>query len=257
MYGVVLMMALSGAGEAPQCHYSCGCYSCGCYGCSCYGCSCYGCSCYGGYGGHGRHGHGCYGCSCYGYSCYSCSCYGCSCYGCSCYGGYGCSCYGGYGCSCYGCYGCSCYGASVYGYYGPTVDGGVPVGPTGPPAMGAPGLPPTTPPGPPAPPMPHPGKTSAPSPLTNARTPATIQVSVPAQTVLYFDGIKMTSTSTSRRFSTPPLETGKTYFYNVRAEVERDGQTVTTTQRVVVRAGEMAQIQINFNPTGSLVSHQD
>jgi len=132
----------------------------------------------------------------------------------------------------------------VYGYYAPVVES--PVAPPGAAPM-------------PPPPPPPPTKTSLPVPpsTTYFRTPATIQVSVPAQAVLYFDGVKMSSSSDSRRFSTPPLESGKTYFYNVKAEVERDGQIVTTTQHVVVRAGQQTQVQINFTPTGSLVARQD
>lgn len=84
MYSVVLMAALTTAGEAPACHWRGGC--CGCsgsyYSCSggCYGGGCSGCwgGCSGCWGGGYSYGcHGCYG-GCYG------SCYG-SCYGC--YGG--------------------------------------------------------------------------------------------------------------------------------------------------------------------------
>ena len=96
MYGVVLVMALAGSAEAPDCH---GCHR-SCYGGGCYGGGCYGGGyggCYGGcYGGGWGRGHGC--CGCYGGG------YG-GCYG----GGYG-GCYGGgYG----GCYG-GCYGGGVY-----------------------------------------------------------------------------------------------------------------------------------------------
>jgi uncharacterized protein (TIGR03000 family) len=99
MYGVVLVMALAGSAEAPDCHNRCGCHGGGYGGYS----GCYG----GGYGGcyGGGYGRGCYGGG-----------YG-GCYG----GGYG-GCYGGgYG----GCYGGGggCYGGG--GYYGQPVDGGV------------------------------------------------------------------------------------------------------------------------------------
>jgi len=59
MYSVVLMVAMTGAPEAPSCGHACGChgsYYAGCYG-ACYG-GCYGCGgCYGsgygyGYGGY-------------------------------------------------------------------------------------------------------------------------------------------------------------------------------------------------------------
>ena len=101
MYSVVLVVALAGSAEAPDCHRSHGCQG-GCYG----GCS-------GSYGGCSGSYGGCYGAS-----------YG-GCYG----GGYG-GCMGGYG----GCYGggyggCSgspyggCYGGGYGGCYG-----GIPYG---------------------------------------------------------------------------------------------------------------------------------
>jgi uncharacterized protein (TIGR03000 family) len=91
MYSVVLVMALAGGAEAPDCHRN----SCGCMGNVSYG-GCYGgCNggCFGGCRG-GLFGHGCRG-----------GCYGGGCYG----GGYGGGCYGGsYG-------GCTGGGVMIYG----------------------------------------------------------------------------------------------------------------------------------------------
>jgi uncharacterized protein (TIGR03000 family) len=92
MYGVVLVMAMAGGAEAPDCHKQ---SSCGCYGggyAACYG---------GGYGGcygvgYGR--GGCYGGGGYGYG---------GCYGGGGYGGGGCYGGGGYG-------GGGCYGGGIY-----------------------------------------------------------------------------------------------------------------------------------------------
>jgi uncharacterized protein (TIGR03000 family) len=68
MYSVVLVMALAGGAEAPDCHRGCcGFVSCGCFG-GCGGCrGCYG-GCYGCYGGCGGCYGGCGGCygGCYG-----------------------------------------------------------------------------------------------------------------------------------------------------------------------------------------------
>jgi uncharacterized protein (TIGR03000 family) len=102
MYSVVLVVALAGSAEAPDCHHSCVGSCVGSYG-----------GCYGVGHGHGR-GHGCYGGGyggCYGSSyggCYGSS-YG-GCYG----GGYG-GCYGGYA---------SCAGYSPYGGCGGAIYGG-------------------------------------------------------------------------------------------------------------------------------------
>jgi uncharacterized protein (TIGR03000 family) len=74
--------------------------------------------------------------------------------------------------------------------------------------------------------------------------PATIQVSLPANATLTIDGAATRSTSANRTFATPTLETGKEYYYSLTAEYVRDGQTVTATKRVAVRAG--AESRVNF-----------
>ena len=93
-------------------------------------------------------------------------------------------------------------------------------------------------------------KLPAPSvPPGTVRAPATIQVNSPTEAVIYFDGFRTTVLG-NRLFTTPVLEPGKTYFYNVRIEMNRDGQTVTTENRVTVRAGDQAQLAVDVTPTG-------
>jgi uncharacterized protein (TIGR03000 family) len=232
MYSVVLMMALTTGtdavdfGHRNRCSggYGChggggyGCYGGGGYGCSggCYGGGGYGCSggCYGGYG-------GCYG----GYGRYGCSGgYG----GCSGgYAGYGCSggyggCSGGYaGYGCSGGYGC-CGGGAVYG-------GGMMVAPVQPEQV------PVTP------------KKATGKEEVRGPTPATILVTLPASAKLSIDGSATTSTSSTRRFVSPPLELGSTYVYTLRAEI--NGQT--QSQEVRVRPGEITRTQFTF-PTAAV-----
>jgi uncharacterized protein (TIGR03000 family) len=57
------------------------------------------------------------------------------------------------------------------------------------------------------------------------------------------------STETRRVFNTPDLEPGREYFYTMRVEYTRDGQPVTETRRVVVRAG--AETVASFAPQKS------
>ncbi|MFN4258166.1 MAG: TIGR03000 domain-containing protein [Gemmataceae bacterium] len=164
------------------------------------GCGCWGCGCWGC--------HKC-GCGCWGCHKCGCGCYGCGCYGChGCYGCYGChGCYGCYGC--YGCHGCHCAGYSVT----------VPVY--------------TTPATPPAEMIPAP-KPVEPAPNGSAR----LIINVPEDAKLYIDDHEMKTPAGQRVFRTPQLEAGQTYYYIVRAEVERDGQTISDSKRVLVRAGE-------------------
>jgi uncharacterized protein (TIGR03000 family) len=218
MYSVVLLMALSGGAEAPDCHRSCH----GCSGCSSSYCGGYcggGCSssCHGGgglFGGHGCHGGGglfgghhrssCHGCS----GCYSCACSGC--YG----GGYGGGCYGGCYGGCAGCAGCA-------GYY--PAGGGMMM------EM-------------------KPGEKIKDMPKEKGKeevsAPATIVLSLPADAQLTIDGAATTSASASRTFLTPELAPATDFVYTLSAKIVRNGETLTATEKVTVRAGE--ETRVNF-----------
>jgi len=253
MYSIVLMMALGNGSALPAAadvppgktyrygnHLAAQAAKHGCKGC-CGGC------------------YGCYGCcgGCYGYSCYGCcgGCYGGYSYGCcgGCYGGYssGCcgGCYGGYssGC-CGGCYGydAGSYGGQVIysdGGYSSGADSGTSVAPaTGDKPAPAPKKPETL------------KKPAAPSD-TRGPAPATIVVTLPADARLSFNGAATTSTSGTRVFNSPALEPEQTYVYTIKAELVRDGQTVTVAREVKVRAGEETRVQVEFQTaTASVVS---
>lgn len=174
-------------------------WKCGCAG-ACYGCGgCYG-ACYGGCG-------GCGGCGGYGYynPCFnSCACYGASAY--SCYGYCAGYCYGGY-----------CMGG--FTSYAPAI-----IAP--PPAGKQPEVVP--------PPKPKQPKESD----TSLNEQARLIIEVPADAQLFIDGQPMKTTADRRVFRTPKLDRKLTYYYDVKAEVVRDGKTVTSTKRVILRAGE-------------------
>jgi len=72
--------------------------------------------------------------------------------------------------------------------------------------------------------------------------PGTVLVKLPADASLFVDGAPTSLSSDSRRFQTPPLEAGKDYYYTVRIEAMRNGEKVTQSQRVIVRAGHSAEV---------------
>jgi uncharacterized protein (TIGR03000 family) len=74
---------------------------------------------------------------------------------------------------------------------------------------------------------------------------AKLTVQLPEDAKFYVDGILMKSSSAKRSFITPPLEVGKTYFYNLKAEMVRDGQTVTVTGQVIVQPGQNLQATLS------------
>jgi uncharacterized protein (TIGR03000 family) len=127
--------------------------------------------------------------------------------------------------------------------------------------MGAPVMPGTVLPGPAAGkggtplPTPEPGKGGTKkdgkkAPTDEETSTGTIQVSLPAEARLTVDGRLTTSTSSSRTLISPNLEPGYDYFYTLRAEIVRDGQTLTQTQRVAVRAGDQTRVSFDFSPSG-------
>jgi uncharacterized protein (TIGR03000 family) len=83
--------------------------------------------------------------------------------------------------------------------------------------------------------------------------PATIVVSLPAEAKLTIDDAATRSTSSVRVFSTPTLDNGKDFFYTLKAEIVRDGQTVTATKKVAVRAGEETRVALEF-PVANVAS---
>jgi uncharacterized protein (TIGR03000 family) len=80
----------------------------------------------------------------------------------------------------------------------------------------------------------------------NLERPATIVVRLPVNARLMIEGQPTQSMSGERVFVSPPLEPGKTYSYNLKAEIDRNGEKATTTQSVDVRAGETSRVALNF-----------
>ena len=78
-------------------------------------------------------------------------------------------------------------------------------------------------------------------------------MNVPANARVSFNGQPTTSRSTSRVFVTPPRSPGRAYYYEVEAQVERDGQTRTVTRRIPVRAGQELRQAITFPPAAQVV----
>ena len=93
------------------------------------------------------------------------------------------------------------------------------------------------------PPAPPPRVVSVPAPRP-AAAPATVLVRLPADARLTIDGDATVSTGAARRFASPPLTAGRTYYYTLSAEVLRDGRRLTVTHRVAVRAGQESAVEL-------------
>jgi uncharacterized protein (TIGR03000 family) len=209
MYSVVMMMAMTGAPEMPAFGFRRN----GCDG----GCAGYNAGCAGGRGGRGCRGDdgGCWGGG--GKRARK-------------RGGNGCCGYNaGCGCNGYAQANCGCFGqmAAVSGCGGCGGAVGVPMG-----------VPAQTPAPPAMPPK------DAGTPASTMAAPATIVVSLPADANLKIDGTATTQTSGTRHFTTPTLAAGQTFVYTLTAEVVRNGETLSSVQKITVRAGEQTNVSL-------------
>jgi uncharacterized protein (TIGR03000 family) len=77
---------------------------------------------------------------------------------------------------------------------------------------------------------------------------ARITVKLPADARLYVDGKLCPLTSDTRAFTTPELIAGQKYYYALKAEVVRGGETHTARKRVIVEAGKDVAVEFTELP---------
>jgi uncharacterized protein (TIGR03000 family) len=82
-------------------------------------------------------------------------------------------------------------------------------------------------------------------------TQATVVVHVPEDAKLIVDGVPANMTSDTRTFVTPDLLPGRTYYYMITAEIQRNGRTIAHTEKVLVRAGEISRVNFRDMKTES------
>jgi uncharacterized protein (TIGR03000 family) len=83
-------------------------------------------------------------------------------------------------------------------------------------------------------------------PITASAQPAEIVVHVPAKAKVFVEDRPTKLAGPERRFETADLQRGRAYTYSIRAELDRDGRTLTETKRVTVRAGETADVRFEL-----------
>jgi uncharacterized protein (TIGR03000 family) len=74
----------------------------------------------------------------------------------------------------------------------------------------------------------------------------TLVIDLPADAKLTIEDQPMTSTSATRTFTSPALEFGKNYTYTLKAEIVREGKTLSTTREVKVKAGEDVRVSLDI-----------
>jgi uncharacterized protein (TIGR03000 family) len=79
-------------------------------------------------------------------------------------------------------------------------------------------------------------------------------VELPAGASLYIQGHLSRSTREQRHFTSPQLEAGRSYPYDLRVELVRDGKPVVETRTVVVKPGEV--VRANFKEAADVSTVQ-
>jgi uncharacterized protein (TIGR03000 family) len=83
------------------------------------------------------------------------------------------------------------------------------------------------------------------------RSTAYIDIRVPANADLWFQGVKTRQQGSVRRFITPPLAPDREYAYTVRATWRVNGKRVSQRHRVVVRPGDWVRLNWTSGTRGT------
>jgi uncharacterized protein (TIGR03000 family) len=83
-----------------------------------------------------------------------------------------------------------------------------------------------------------------------------LNVRVPGEAQIWIDGDKTQQTGSFRRFLSPQLDQGKSYVYTIKGEWQQpNGQKISRTRKVTVRAGEAVDIDLG-RPTQQELQQQ-
>jgi uncharacterized protein (TIGR03000 family) len=85
-----------------------------------------------------------------------------------------------------------------------------------------------------------------------ARTEATLTVNVPANARIFVNGTSTRSHGAVRRYVSRGLTPGSEYSYEIKAELDLDGETIEETKIVKVRAGDSIQVAFDLKATADL-----
>jgi uncharacterized protein (TIGR03000 family) len=74
-----------------------------------------------------------------------------------------------------------------------------------------------------------------------------LTIYVPEDAKVVINGLATRSQGVRRQYASSGLKPGSAYRYEIRAEVVRDGKTLTTTRTVILRAGDIQTVAMEFD----------
>jgi uncharacterized protein (TIGR03000 family) len=108
-------------------------------------------------------------------------------------------------------------------------------------------------------PSPGPDRTNfIPDPIESSTDGSTdtalLNLQVPSEAVVYVNGRRTTTPGSLRRYISRNLKAGRDYTYEVRAEIERDGKTLSRTRVIQLTAGDNKTFEMDFDNQQQLVT---
>jgi uncharacterized protein (TIGR03000 family) len=84
---------------------------------------------------------------------------------------------------------------------------------------------------------------------TPRKRPVRVNLRVPSDAKIWFDGSRTNQTGMTRTFESPPVPIGPEYAYQVRIQWKRDGKDITQTRQINVHAGDVINVTLG-SPLG-------
>lgn len=72
--------------------------------------------------------------------------------------------------------------------------------------------------------------------------PILVNLRVPGDAKIWFEGSPTNQTGTMRSFESPPMAVGRDYVYDIRIQWQQDSKNVTQTRRINVHAGDVINL---------------
>jgi uncharacterized protein (TIGR03000 family) len=85
------------------------------------------------------------------------------------------------------------------------------------------------------------GPSTTESPMSR---PVRVNLRVPSDAKIWFDGTQTKQTGTTRSFESPPLDVGPEYAYQIRVQWLQDSKEVTQTRQINVHAGDVIHLTL-------------
>ena len=76
------------------------------------------------------------------------------------------------------------------------------------------------------------------------KRPVRVNLRVPSDAKIWFDGSQTNLTGTTRSFMSPPVDVGPEYVYHIQIQWKQDGKDVTQTRQINVHAGDVINLTV-------------